>query len=83
MSGELQPFLQPALIIVTLGSMLKFMVVDKLRAITSGLNGHEKRIRHTEIQTAHLQGALRAKGCLRLEDCPLGPEHDEFGGEGL
>lgn len=78
--SELQPYLQPIVIIAAMGGMLKFLVVDKLKQITSGLNGHERRIRRTEVQNAQLYGALLAKGCLRLEGCPLDshdPDEDE------
>ncbi|MDR3684766.1 MAG: hypothetical protein P4L11_13645 [Geothrix sp.] len=80
MSGDFQPYLQPAVIIGVLGSMLKFLVADRLKQVTTALGIHEKRIRRTELQTAQIRGALRAKGCLQMDGCPLGD--DDLEGDG-
>ena len=57
-----------------MAALIKFLVADKLKAITDGINGHEKRIRQVEITNANLHGALKAKGCLSMDQCPLIPD---------
>ncbi len=74
--NEIPSYLQPLAIITALGLMLRFMVVNELKRITAGLNGHEKRIRRQEILNARLHGSLQAKGCLNGDVCPLNVDED-------
>ena len=75
--NELVRLFGPAgIVILALGGMLKFLVVDKLTTITEALGSHEKRIRKMENRSAALHGALAAKGCLLADSC-MNDESDE------
>lgn len=64
--SELTTFLQPASVIIVLGGMLKFLVVDKLKTIQDALQRledghaehtagiHELEIRMTRLETEHV-----------------------------
>lgn len=76
MNEMLKAFGPAGIVILALGGMLKFLVVDKLTQITEAIGSHEKRIRRIENRSAALHGALTAKGCLLADSC-LNDEDEE------
>ena len=70
-------YVKDGALILILWGMLKYMVADKLKQITTALGSHEKRIRKQEETLAYLRG----RGCLAADGCPRvgasDPEDDD------